>query len=58
MDSVRRGERRFGGAGGLPLIGHELIELADRGGREAAQHVAEVGVGIDLVALTGSDEAE
>ena len=57
-DSVRRGERVFGGAGGLPTVGEKLIELADRRGGDAGQDVAEAGVRMDFVALTGGDEAE
>jgi hypothetical protein len=29
--------------GGLPAVGQKLIELAERGGGDAGQHVAEVG---------------
>src|SRR5437870_2908765 len=41
-----------------PPIGEELVELTCRRGRDACEHVAEVGEGLDLVALAGGDEAE
>ena len=44
--------------GGLPAVGQELVELAERGGGDAGEHVAEVGERIDLVSLAGGDEAE
>lgn len=43
---------------GLSAVGQELIELADRRGRDAGQDVAEIGERINPMPLTGGDETE
>ena len=43
---------------GHPAIGEEAIDLADGGGGDVGEHVAQVGEGIDLVTLAGGHKAE
>ena len=54
--------RRANGAGlcgnGLPVGGQEFVESIDRVAGDAAKDVAEIGVGIEIEALAGGDEAE
>jgi len=39
-------------------VWQELIELTDRRGGDAGQHITQVGERINLVTLSGGDQAE
>ena len=48
----------FGSVGCRPAVRQEPVEFIERCGRQAGEHVAQVGERIDAVPPTGGDETE